>query len=61
MTLNELFENSTTTSAMMAPVVQPLGLISRISRNKQPAKYANTSMPNMLGIEPQTPRKKRAK
>lgn len=61
MTLNELFENSTTTSSMIASVAQPLGLISRISRNTQPAKYANTSMPNMLGIEPQTPRKKRAK
>jgi len=61
MTLNELFETTTTTSSMVATVAQPLGLVSRMTRNTQPAKYANTSMPSMLGIESQTSRKKRAK
>ncbi len=58
MTLNELFENTVTTSSLVAPVVKPMGLISRMTRNTQPTKYANTSM---LSIEPQKPRKKRAK
>lgn len=57
MTLNELFENISTTSAAVAPVVKPMGIVSRMGGNLLSGKYA---MKNAAPVVAAKPRKKRA-
>jgi len=58
MTLNELFENISTTSAAIAPVTMPMGMVSRMGGNLLSGKYA---MKNAAPTVAAKPRKKRAK
>jgi hypothetical protein len=58
MTLNELFENVSTTSGAVATVAMPMGTISRMGGNLLSGKYA---MKNAAPVMAAKPRKKRAK
>jgi hypothetical protein len=60
MTLNELFENVSTTSGAVATVTMPMGTISRMGGNLLSGKYATRTDGAAEPVKPIKPRKKRA-